>query len=67
MPDLSFNGISKNERTKLLQWLNKQDALTSMSEKELLLVLLFRLNALQTSIDEIQKNTKTHWVNSDHS
>lgn len=56
-----LNHIDVNEFPGLQDWLSRQPSLAMMDEKELLLLLLFKLELLQRSVNEVRSNTKTHW------
>jgi hypothetical protein len=58
-----FTDPSIPERPQLLQWLNNHPAVQNMNEKELLLLLLFRIDTIDATVRDILYNTKTHWVN----
>lgn len=42
-------------------WIDRHSYLLEISDKDLLLLVLFRLEAMRQSVEETRNNTKTHW------
>ena len=61
-----LNHIDPNDFPGLHEWLDRHPTLARMDEKELLLLLLYKLDTEQRSLNEIRSNTKTHWTPEHH-
>lgn len=58
----TLDHITPDDFPGLQEWLDHRPALAMMDEKELLLLLLYKLEMLQLSITEVRQNTTTHWA-----